>query len=65
MGRVYSWGAGGRGQLGCGDKLNHALPCAISVGDRNVPVIEIASGAYHVLALKRQARSTLGEAANS
>ena len=52
-GRVYSWGAGGRGQLGCGDKLNHALPCSVHVGDRSTPVTKIACGAFHTLALKQ------------
>ena len=49
QGQVYSWGAGGRGQLGCGDFLNHALPRLVSGLRRRVG--DIACGAYHSVAL--------------
>ena len=52
LGKVYSWGAGGRGQLGCGDKMNHSLPNPVLIGDDSIAVTEVACGAYHSVALQ-------------
>jgi alpha-tubulin suppressor-like RCC1 family protein len=47
-GTLYGWGNNSYGQLGLGDKISRGVPTIIPVP---APVIDFASGWYHVLAL--------------
>jgi alpha-tubulin suppressor-like RCC1 family protein len=49
-GRVFAWGAGGRGQLGEGTLVDRWTPTLVQGLDE---VIEVAAGAAHTVALKR------------
>jgi alpha-tubulin suppressor-like RCC1 family protein len=55
---VYSWGLGIYGQLGAGNRLNHAYPINVTFpaslkGDK---VLKIACGALHTLVLTGNAQ---------
>lgn len=49
-GRIWSWGAGGRGQLGTGSTGNSPTPARLSVFGTS-PVQKIDTGMYHAIAL--------------
>ena len=52
MGRVYTWGASSFGRLGLSDTRKiQPLPCEVTFFSAAIPVLSLASGDFHMLAL--------------